>query len=363
MLLNAGNRGEYSEKKSLVKGIEVVKSILADNAITANGLTGEIDYLEYQIIAAQKIVRLIDNQETISGQELMQLGEQLTLLKNEKKIAFQQYQSILLEEYKNRDYKNKLYFLASSKSLVEFVNRLNHLSRLKEFRTKQLRAIANKEKEVRDKLEVYNGNASQKLGISNQKIEQITKLSELLREYHQKYSEIADVNQQLNLKLKNKQEALAALSAEIKENISQDLHSHSDNNVSIKLQWPIKKGLIVGRFGVHKHPKERKVKVENNGIDVLVSNDEKIYATQDGTIKAILEIPGSNQCIILDHGTFYSVFTNLQGIKLVAGDQVKSGDYIADIAINDEGLRKLHFEVWRGTSKVNPEKYMENPLH
>ena len=119
--------------KSITKDIDVVQSILDDNMISVEGVVNEISHLEYQTLAARKIVRLIDDQGKASTAELDHLNAQLLLLAQEKKLAVERYQTLILEEYKNRDYKTKLYFLASSKNLTEFVNRLNHLNTLKEF--------------------------------------------------------------------------------------------------------------------------------------------------------------------------------------------------------------------------------------
>jgi murein hydrolase activator len=361
----AAKTTNFEKKKALVQDIELIQSIINENNLKTNGLLGEIDYLEYQVIAAQKIIRLIENQEQMSGYDLVQLGEQLTVLKQEKENAIKQYQSILLEEYKNRDYKAKLYFLASSKNLSEFVNRLNHLNTLKEFRKKQLRAILNKEKEVSDKLSVYKGNATEKNKISKDKIEQIAKLSEILRLQHQKYSELTTQTQELTLEIKGKKEALESFNTQIKETIknTQVNADLSKELPKLNLKWPVKKGLLVSRFGIHKHSKERKVKIENNGIDVLVSPNEKIFATQNGRIKAILEVPGSNYCILLDHGSYYSVFSNVQNVMVPLGAEVKIGDQLAEIATNTDGQTKLHFELWQGTTKLDPEQYLEGSLH
>ena len=119
----------------------------------------------------------------------------------------------------------------------------------------------------------------------------------------------------------------------------------------------------MGRFGVQKHAKERRVRIENNGIDVLVSKYEKILASGDGVVKAVLQIPGSNTSVIIDHNGYYTVYSNIRGVKLKIGDKVKAGDYLALIGLDDEGLNKLHFELWKGTSKINPEEFFEGELN
>jgi septal ring factor EnvC (AmiA/AmiB activator) len=165
------------------------------------------------------------------------------------------------------------------------------------------------------------------------------------------------------IQLKDKQSSLELLESAVEASIKTKTEKEvTRNSADIKLSWPVKKGLLVGTFGIHKHATERKVKVENNGIDVLVAENEKIVATQNGVIKAILEVPGSNTCIILDHGTYYSVYSNLKNVTHKVGSTVKEGDHIADIALNADGQSKLHFELWKETAKVNPEEYLQGSL-
>jgi len=348
------------EITNLQKDIEVVQSIISQNTISKRGLLGEITNLEYQVIAAQKIIKLIDTQVTLSNDDLLKLEDQLRTLKEQKKRAVRQYQAILIEEYKNRDYKSKLYFLASSKNISEFVNRLNHLNTLKEFRKKQLRAIDNKMKEVDDKLTVYKGNNQQKERITKNKIDQIGKLNSLLRVRHQKYKELEEENNMLSLRLKTKQESLDQFS----KNLEQFLKKKNKVKVHVgKLRWPVNSGLLVSRFGVQKHKKERKVKVSNNGIDLLVAPNEKVFASVEGTVKAILEIPGNNTSIILDHGNYFTVYSNVENTSLSVGDSIRRDQFLANVSVNSDGLNKLHYEVWNGTTKLDPEEYLDGQIN
>ena len=359
--LNATKFDVFSKETSLLKDIQVIQSIIQDNKLKSNDLEGEIASLEYKVIAARKVIKLIKTQEEVSEGDLYLLQQQLEILKSERSIAINQYRSILIEEYKNRDYKTKLFFLASSKNLNEFVNRLNHLKTLKDFRKRQLKALENKQSEVADKLAVYSGNKSEKVKLSALKYDEILKLNELLRIRHQKFTDLNSENNELRLRLSSANKALAELTKGVVE--SSESASSLDSDRDIQIRWPIDKGLVVGRFGVQKHAKERRVRIENNGIDVLVSKYEKILASGDGVVKAVLQIPGSNTSVIIDHNGYYTVYSNIRGVKLKIGDKVKAGDYLALIGLDDEGLNKLHFELWKGTSKINPEEFFEGELN
>ena len=122
------------------------------------------------------------------------------------------------------------------------------------------------------------------------------------------------------------------------------------------------KGLLVGKFGVSKHAKERKVQVLNNGLDVLVSKDEPVHAVESGLVMAILELPGLNHSVIVNHGGYYSVYSNVSDVLPKVGDKLEKGNPIAKVAQSDQGLSKLHFELWKGVVKLDPEQYLQGTL-
>lgn len=346
-------------ERAIARDIAFITQILDQNKLQKQSLGAEMAELEFQVAAAKRVISIIEGAEKVSDYELNKLEQQLKAIEREHTIALAQYQVILVEEYKNRDYRTKLYFLASSNSFGEFINRLNYLEKLKEFRKKQLFAIETKKREIGDKLAVYNGSSRDKDKISALKLEEIIKLNELLSEKHIVFQGLEEKVNALQLQLNQAQSSLNK--EPMKTNLEQPAVITSGFNIK-KMVWPLKRGLLVGQFGVHKHSKQRKVQVENNGIDILSTINEPVRCVSDGQIKAILEIPGSNTSIIIDHKTHYTVYSNLNSSGLAIGDSVSKEQVLGKVAQNEEGVYKLHFEIWQGTNKLNPEEYLIGKL-
>lgn len=346
-------------ERAIARDIAFITQILDQNKLQKQSLGAEMAELEFQVAAAKRVISIIEGAEKVSDYELNKLEQQLNAIEREHTIALAQYQVILVEEYKNRDYRTKLYFLASSNSFGEFINRLNYLEKLKEFRKKQLFAIETKKREIGDKLAVYNGSSRDKDKISALKLEEIIKLNELLSEKHIVFQGLEEKVNALQLQLNQAQSSLNK--EPMKTNLEQPAVITSGFNIK-KMVWPLKRGLLVGQFGIHKHSKQRKVQVENNGIDILSTINEPVRCVSDGQIKAILEIPGSNTSIIIDHKTHYTVYSNLNSSGLAIGDSVSKEQVLGKVAQNEEGVYKLHFEIWQGTNKLNPEEYLIGKL-
>ena len=124
-----------------------------------------------------------------------------------------------------------------------------------------------------------------------------------------------------------------------------------------KLPWPVE-GAVVDRFGQHYHPVFKTVKLPfNNGISIAVSKGTKVKAVFDGVVKRIVVMPGYNQCILVQHGNWFSFYCKLQSTAVKAGDKVKTGQVLGTVdTIN--GDTQLHFQIWQKQTPQNPEIWL-----
>ena len=124
-----------------------------------------------------------------------------------------------------------------------------------------------------------------------------------------------------------------------------------------KLPWPVE-GVIVGRFGSHKHPVYNIVMPQNNGFDLAVAKGENAKAVFDGIVRQVMVLPGYNQCVMIDHGDYFTLYCKLRNVTVKAEDKVKTGDVLGTVdTIN--GQTQLHFELWQGKKALNPETWLK----
>ncbi len=126
-----------------------------------------------------------------------------------------------------------------------------------------------------------------------------------------------------------------------------------------KLHWPVD-GKIVLKFGTHKHPTLKTI-TENSGIDIRVKYGAPVSTVSDGVVTTITYIRGYGTTIIIDHGAgYYSVYTNVEDIRIYEKDYVVAGTEIAYIAKSESGNNNtMHFEIWKNRDKLNPEDWLE----
>ena len=127
-----------------------------------------------------------------------------------------------------------------------------------------------------------------------------------------------------------------------------------------KLPWPTEKGTIISPFGEHEHPVLKEVKVKNNGIDIGTSAGASVRTIFDGTVSRVFPIPGGNKAIIIRHGNYLTVYSNLKDVVVSTGDKVKSKQKIGVVYTDEEDGNKssLHLEIWKESTKQNPALWL-----
>lgn len=129
-----------------------------------------------------------------------------------------------------------------------------------------------------------------------------------------------------------------------------------------RLPWPVEKGYIAEHFGKNKHPLFNVV-TENYGVDIRTSRGASARAIYSGEVNSIINIPGMGQTVLVNHGSFYTVYSKLSKVNVTKGSRVSTKQVIGTVSTDDEGNTQIHFEIWKvganGTPfKVNPELWV-----
>lgn len=113
-----------------------------------------------------------------------------------------------------------------------------------------------------------------------------------------------------------------------------------------KLPWPVEKGAITENYGKNAHPTFENVFTNNNGIDISAPKFSEIRAVFEGEVTSVLNIPGAGKVVILKHGNYRTVYSNLQNTYVKVGDKVNTKQSIGSLFVKpDYSVSVLHFEV------------------
>ncbi|MBF6628366.1 MAG: peptidoglycan DD-metalloendopeptidase family protein [Proteiniphilum sp.] len=116
---------------------------------------------------------------------------------------------------------------------------------------------------------------------------------------------------------------------------------------------------IVGNFGAKKHS-EWNVTTNSNGIDIQAQKGANIRSVFEGEVSKVFSFPGSNTCVIVRHGEYYTFYANIYDLFVKQGDKVKTGQTLGRIYTDtDSGVSTMHFQLWQKTTKLNPAPWLK----
>ncbi len=130
--------------------------------------------------------------------------------------------------------------------------------------------------------------------------------------------------------------------------LSDDFRSNQN-----KLPWPVRSGSISRSFGTQHHPTLRNIEIRNNGIDINTPEGAEVTAVFKGKVVGVQFIPGFNYMVMVQHGAFYTVYSNLSRVNVRRGDTILTNEKLGKIGSGD-----LHFEVWQQRERLNPTKWL-----
>ena len=147
-------------------------------------------------------------------------------------------------------------------------------------------------------------------------------------------SELKKKEKDLRQKQKKQQKAMDDLNKQIEDLIAKQVKDNKsltkeqqliaggfEANIG-RLPWPVEKGFISGKFGKHQHPIHANVTINNKGIYIQTTSGMQARAVFEGVVTWCAQMNGS-YAVIIQHGNYRTVYSQLKSIKVKQGDKVK----------------------------------------
>ena len=130
------------------------------------------------------------------------------------------------------------------------------------------------------------------------------------------------------------------------------------DNAAGSLPWPVRNGVVAHKFG-SVEDKDLKIVTNNNGIDITVPANTQVRAVSGGKVVQIAFLPTFGNVVIIRHPKSYlTVYANLGQLHVAKDDLITSQQLLGLSGRMAEGGSVVHFEIWKGRVKQNPEKWL-----
>lgn len=121
-----------------------------------------------------------------------------------------------------------------------------------------------------------------------------------------------------------------------------------------KIGFPVDKGQITHRFGIQQHPVFKNIKEENSGIKISVPAGARAKAVFPGSVNSVIANNDGTKTVIVKHGAYFTIYSNLSSVSVSKGQQVSAGSSVGAVGQDFDGAYTLDFQVWNGTTPVDP---------
>jgi septal ring factor EnvC (AmiA/AmiB activator) len=326
-----------------------------------NNITGEIGYLDSSI---QKNIRYLDS------------------LSIELKVVKLKYASMIRYASRNQNSNSQLLFLFSAQDFNQAYKRFMYLRQYADYRRKQADRINEVKNSITYQLSEFNKRKEEKKNLLDSKVSQTKIIERQRKEQNDVYSELQQKEKDLKKKLENQRKAELKLQQEIERVIADEAKksnrknsketgfaltseekvlSGDFNNNRGKFPWPVQRGLITDHFGEHPHAVLKYVLVRNSGIDITTQANEKARAIFKGEVTKVVAIPGGNTAVIIRHGNYLTVYSNLSEVYVKADQKVEIKQEIGAIFSDsdDDNKTVLKFQIWHENTKLDPEQWLK----
>jgi len=124
------------------------------------------------------------------------------------------------------------------------------------------------------------------------------------------------------------------------------------------LPWPVERGIITGKFGKHPHPIVKGVIVDNPHIEITTEENAIVRSVFEGEVSSVVPIPGANVMVLVRHGNYFAVYSNLINVKVKAGDVVSLKEPIGTAFTDEEGKTMVQLGIWKDADIQDPNPWL-----
>ncbi len=374
----AQSRRDLEEKrKSLLLEINRTGEELLSAQKTKKATLQVVVTLQRQIRSRQLWVQNMEEEISRLDQDILRKQNALHALEAEIKQLRAEHTKMLRSALRQKLTYSPLLFLLSASSINDAFRRWQFLRQYDRHRTRQARLILETETDLRYKMASLNQNRAQKETARAALLQQKKQLDTAFSKKDALLKSLKANEKKLVAELTRQEEERKQLDMAIENIIRMELSpARRKDRIEEKptadpetartstafgfskgrLPWPVSNGTIVRPFGTQQHPRYKEVKTQNNGIDIRADGNNSVLAVAAGRVSGIQVVPGYQNTLILQHGEYYTVYSNLREVLVRRRDMVQEGQEIGRL---DPGSMELHFELWREKSRLNPEPWIK----
>jgi len=361
------------EKIAHTHRILEAEEILKSTEKKKRATVGQLNAINQQIKSREALIGSIRDEIDWYNRKILDDEQIIEALDADIERLRQEYAAMVYASYKASQNQDKLTFLFSSESFIQFLMRLKYYEQYGKSRRYQANQIMKVEEILRAEVSGFEQTKTEKEALLTEEVKERNKLGELKKKQKDLIANLTKKEKELKKELASRKKAVKELNTLIDKLIRAEIAAKTAAETTVstamsdsfagnrrRLPWPVNEGFISSGFGKHNHPVYKKLIIDNKGVYIQTKPEEKILAVFDGKVSAIVTIPGMNKAVIIQHGEYRTVYANLKSVSVEMNQQVKINDQIGKVYTKNDGDSELFFQIWKNTSILNPQQWLTN---
>ena len=377
--------------KSLQKEIANANKLLKETSKNKEITLNQVSLTEKKIKNRQKLINACNEQIKVLEKEIGRGEAKIALMNKELDKLRQEYAKMVVFAYKNKSHYDQLEFLFASEDFNQAFQRMRYIQQFSEARKTKMDQIATTQKRVSEEVETLRKNREEQAALLAEEKSQQELLIKEKSELNAQVKQLKKKEGNIQQSIKDKQAQAKKFQKEIDKIIAEEIRKANEraakeSNAKTgkttkpdkmaltpsekalsssfsankgKLPWPVERGAISSSYGKHASSVSNKVTVTNNGVDIATTANAKARCVFEGVVVSVVKPSASNIGVIIRHGDYFTVYSQLDEVYVGRGDKVKTKQEIGKVHTDrTQGSTELHFELRQGTACLNPAQWL-----
>lgn len=373
-------RKELEEKKKKTQQeIEYTNKLIKETQKNQKNSIQQLKLLDQKIEMRKDLIGSINLEIKMINEKINENNDLVISMESDLKELKAEYARLIYFAYKNRNSYDRWMYILASDDFDQAYKRLKYLQQYTEYRERQANAIKSIQKSIENKMALLEKQKAQKKSLIKTQQAETNTLSVEKNQQNKVLTNLKEKEQDLKKQLAEKRKSAQQLEKTIKDLIAKEVKASSgsasggykltpeEKLISDqfgankgRLPWPTEKGLIIESYGEHEHSKLKGIKIFNDGVTIATSEGSIARSIFSGVVRQIITIPGKHKTVIIRHGEYLTVYSNLKEVYVTSGQNIKAKDDIGLIYTDNEGDNSttIDLQIWKGTVKLDPALWL-----
>tara|TARA_Y200000002_G_scaffold92974_1_gene74934 strand:+ start:5028 stop:6245 length:1218 start_codon:yes stop_codon:yes gene_type:complete len=371
-----------AQRLKLKKEIKKINNLLFSNIKIRKNALNEVENIEIRLNVRLELIKVTNQQANLLTRRININQRNIDNQRKELDELKKEYAKMIQRSYASKSLQNRLMFLFSSENFLQAYRRIQYLKQYARYRRKQGLQISEKtrllqnlnqvlieENEMKTKLINENRDIRQKLAKEQKKQQELIKTlrlkqnslrAQIVKKQKQRQRIDKEINRLIREAIAESNRISGKKSREIFQ-LTPEAKLIAENFQQNKgrLPWPLEKGIVTQEFGRQRHPVVKTTIIQSNGVTISTEPLAKVRAVFEGEVMSVIIIKGSNPSVLIRHGSYITLYTNLSKLYVKKGEKVSSKQIIGEVFTNQQtGRTQLQFGIFNNIKALNPKDWV-----